>query len=142
MNWTPRRRLWWVSGFCRAVERCSAERRESASLQRGSWGRQKGVGYFKGRKEVKGAESSRCGDFGGCATIGRKEKTQDTQTGWWEIRFDMPFSAFPGCESGVTGNVTSISIVFDEGTDVGPGNVVIDNIRITNEVVGEPRGGR
>ena len=63
-------------------------------------------------------------------------KTQDTQTGWWEIRFDAPFSAFPGCESGVTGNVTSISIVFD----VGP-FVVIDNIRINNEVVGEPRGG-
>ena len=80
-------------------------------------------------------------DFGEDATIGRKEKTQDTQTGWWEIRFDMPFSAFPGCESGVTGNVTSISIVFDEGTDVGPGNVVIDNIRINNEVVGVPRGG-
>jgi len=68
-------------------------------------------------------------------------KTQDTQTGWWEIRFDAPFSAFPGCESGVNGNVTSISIVFDEGTDVGPGNVVIDNIRINNEVVGVPRGG-
>ena len=68
-------------------------------------------------------------------------KTQDTQTGWWEIRFDTPFNAFPGCESGVTGNVTSISIVFDEGTDVGPGNVVIDNIRINNEVVGVPRGG-
>src|SRR5213594_614374 len=80
MNWTPRRRLWWVSGFCRAVERCSAERRESASLQRGSWGRQKGAGYFKGRKEVKGAESSRCGDFGGCATIGRKEKTHEEET--------------------------------------------------------------
>src|SRR5207245_7277442 len=113
----------------------------SVFRQAGSWGRQKGVGYFKGRKEVKGAESSRCGDFGEDATIGRKEKTQDTQTGWWEIRFDMPFSAFPGCESGVTGNVTSISIVFDEGTDVGPGNVVIDNIRINNEIVGVPRGG-
>ena len=67
-------------------------------------------------------------------------KTQDTQTGWWEIRFDAPFSNFPGC-SAVTGDVTSISIVFDEGTDVGPGNVVIDNIRINNEVVGVPRGG-
>ena len=68
------------------------------------------------------------------------KKTQDTQTGWWEIRFDAPFSNFPGC-SAVTGDVTSISIVFDEGTDVGPGNVVIDNIRINNEVVGVPRGG-
>ena len=67
-------------------------------------------------------------------------KTQDTQTGWWEIRFDAPFSNFPGC-SAFTGDVTSISIVFDEGTDVGPGNVVIDNIRINNEVVGVPRGG-
>jgi hypothetical protein len=66
-------------------------------------------------------------------------KTQDTQTGWWEIRFDAPFSAFPGC-SGVSGDVTSISIVFDEGTDQGPGNVVIDNIRINNKVVGKPTG--
>lgn len=65
-------------------------------------------------------------------------KTQDLVTGWWEIRFASPFSAFPGC-SAVSGDVTSISIVFDEGTDVGPGSVVIDNIRVNNEVVGRPR---
>lgn len=67
-------------------------------------------------------------------------KTQDTQTGWWEIRFDAPFTAFAGCGGGVSGDVTSISIVFDEGTDQGPGNVVIDNIRINNKVVGKPTG--
>src|SRR5207302_4206627 len=44
MSWMPRRRRWWVSGFCQAVERCSAARRGSASLQAGFWGRQKGSG--------------------------------------------------------------------------------------------------
>src|SRR5207244_5737406 len=36
-NWTPRRRLWWVSGLSRVVERCSAARVGSVSLQAGSW---------------------------------------------------------------------------------------------------------
>src|SRR2546425_13064369 len=80
MSWTPRRQLWWVSGRCRAMERCLAARRGSVSLQAGSRGRQKGVGYFKGRKEVKGAESRRCRDLGGGATIGRKEKTHEEET--------------------------------------------------------------
>ena len=67
-------------------------------------------------------------------------KTQDPATGWWEIKFTPPFTAFPGCEGGVSGDVTSIIIVFDEGNDVGPGNVVIDNIGINDKVIGKPTG--
>jgi len=65
-------------------------------------------------------------------------KTQDPNTGWWEIRFDAPFTQFPGCGGGVTGTITRVRIIFDDGTDLGPGNVVLDNIRVNNEVVGKP----
>jgi len=88
--------------------------------------------------------SSTC--FLGCF---HARKTQDPVTGWWEIKFIAPFTQFPGCENGVSGDVTSISIVFDEGNDLAlsgspgpvgnsPGNVVIDNIRVNNKVVGKP----
>ena len=65
-------------------------------------------------------------------------KTQDPNTGWWEIRFDAPFTQFPGCEVGVVGTITRIRIIFDEGTDLGPGNVVLDNIRVNDQVEEKP----
>jgi hypothetical protein len=77
-------------------------------------------------------------------------KTQDPETGWWTIKF-APVSTAPGLGCGgtnpqfdgtVAGNITGIQIVFDEGTEVGPGNVVIDNIRVNDDVVGKPRGDR
>jgi hypothetical protein len=76
--------------------------------------------------------------FLGCA---HGEKTQDAATGWWTIAFRAPFTQYPGCEGGVSGTVTSIQIVFDEGTDVGPGSVVLDNIRLNSRVTGKPLGG-
>jgi len=51
----------------------------------------------------------------------------------------------------VSGNVTSISILFDEGNDLAlvlpniglsPGNVILDNIRVNDRVVGTPQGAR
>jgi hypothetical protein len=75
--------------------------------------------------------------FLGCA---HGAKTQDAQSGWWTISFVPPYTQYPGCEGGVTGNVRSIEIVFDEGTDVGPGSVVLDNIRVNNRVIGKPLG--
>jgi hypothetical protein len=81
-------------------------------------------------------------------------KTQDPETGWWTIKF-APVSTAPGLGCGgtdprfdgtVSGNITGIQIVFDEGIDVGgppgssPGNVVIDNITVNDKVVGKPRG--
>ena len=68
------------------------------------------------------------------------QKTQDAQSGWWTISFTPPYTQYPGCEGGVTGTVRSIEIVFDEGTDVGPGSVVLDNIRVNNRVIGKPLG--
>ena len=76
--------------------------------------------------------------FLGCA---HGQKTQDAQSGWWTISFQPPYTQYPGCEGGVTGTVRSIEIVFDEGTDVGPGSVVLDNIRVNNRVIGKPTGG-
>ena len=75
--------------------------------------------------------------FLGCA---HGQKTQDPQSGWWTISFRPPYTQYPGCESGVTGTVDSIEIVFDEGTDVGPGSVVMDNVRVNNRVIGRPLG--
>lgn len=74
--------------------------------------------------------------FLGCAS---GDKTQDTASGWWTISFQPPFTQYAGC-AGVTGSVTSIEIVFDEGTDIGPGSVVLDNIRVNNRVFGKPPG--
>ena len=90
--------------------------------------------------------------FLGCAA---GEKTQDSVTGWWTIKFVPPFTQYAGC-SGVTGAITGIEIVFDEGTNLGtgnlaqggtvvggtvgssPGDVVIDNITVNDKVVGKP----
>ena len=68
------------------------------------------------------------------------QKQQSAESGWWTISFVPPFTQYAGCEGGVTGTVRSISIVFDEGTDVGPGSVVLDDIRVNNRVIGKPTG--
>ena len=80
--------------------------------------------------------------FLGCAF---GTKTQNSTTGWWTIRFDAPFTEdrFPGAGAGPTGNII-IEVILDEGIDVGgtagnsPGNVVLDNIRVNDKVVGKP----
>ena len=63
-------------------------------------------------------------------------------SGWWSIKFVPAFTDYPGCETGIAGNSTSISIIMDEGTDVGPGNVVLENITIRRSgqsfVMGNP----
>jgi hypothetical protein len=78
------------------------------------------------------------GCFLGCA---QGAKTH-LASGWWTIKFVPPFTAYPGCEDGVTGNVASIDVVMQDGNDVGPGNVVLDNITIRRSgqsfVVGNP----
>lgn len=78
-------------------------------------------------------------DAGTCALgCAQGVPTQDATTGWWEIRFEAPFTQYSGCENDVTGTIKSISIVFDEGNDTGPGSVVLDNIRVNDMVVGQP----
>ena len=78
--------------------------------------------------------------FLGCA---HGDKTH-LASGWWSIKFvsTHPFTAYPGCEGGITGAITSIEIIMDEGNDVGPGNVVLDNITIRRSgqsfVIGNP----
>lgn len=75
--------------------------------------------------------------FLGCA---HGQKTQNQETGWWTISFRPPFTQYPGCEGGVTGTVRSIALIFDEGTDVGPGSVVLDDITVNNRRMGKPQG--
>ena len=79
--------------------------------------------------------------FLGCAA---GDKTQDSVTGWWTVKFVPPFARYGGSEP--TGTIKGIEIVFDEGTNLGvggtvgssPGDVVIDNIRVNDKVVGKP----
>jgi hypothetical protein len=72
------------------------------------------------------------------------DRTQDPATGWWTISFTPPFNGYLGCEGGISGRISGIEVILDEGTDVGPGNVVLDNITIKqgsgkNVVVGGPK---
>jgi hypothetical protein len=65
------------------------------------------------------------------------DKDQDTDSNWWDISFIPPFTQYPSCAGGLTGNVTYIDITFDE-----VGSVVLDNITATigskTTVIGKP----
>jgi hypothetical protein len=87
------------------------------------------------RFNVDSNASATC--FLGCA---HGQKTQNQETGWWTITFRPPFTQYPGCEGGVTGTVRSIALIFDEGNDVGPGSVVLDDITVNNRRIGKPQG--
>ena len=65
--------------------------------------------------------------FLGCQAA---NKVQDATTGWWTIRFLPPFTQYAGCGVGIGGALAGIDIIMDEGTDIGPGNVIVDNIKI------------
>lgn len=73
--------------------------------------------------------------LGGCANATAATAPQDPE--WTRIRIDPtnPSQAFPPIASGAT--VQSISIIFDEGTDAGPGAglAVIDNIDINGILI-------
>lgn len=61
--------------------------------------------------------------------------------GWQRVRFftNVSYPGAPAITSGLT--VDSISIDFDEGTDIGPdfsGMVVLDNIDINGVLIGAP----
>lgn len=63
--------------------------------------------------------------FLGCAA---GDKTH-LASGWWKVNFTFPFTQYAGCAA-ISGVITNIDIIFDEGIDQGPGNVVLDNITI------------
>lgn len=80
--------------------------------------------------------------FLGCA---HGDKTQNATSGWWTISFTPSmasprFSQYPGCEGGLPAGakIDFLFIVMDEGTDAGPGNVVIDDITINTRVFRKP----
>jgi hypothetical protein len=61
--------------------------------------------------------------------------------GWQRVRYltSVSYPGAPAFTSGLT--VTSISIDFDEGTDIGPdfsGMVVLDNIDVNGALIGAP----
>jgi hypothetical protein len=91
------------------------------------------------RFNVSSSAATTC--FLGCASADHANSTH-LASGWWLIKFVPPFTAYAGCGDGITGNITSIEIIMDEGTDVGPGNVVLDNITIRRSgqsfVMGNP----
>jgi hypothetical protein len=74
--------------------------------------------------------------LGGCANA---TKTPNTPAaGWTRVRIDPanPAQAFPPIAAGAT--IFSIAVLFDEGTDVGVGFAVIDNIDINGVLIGKP----
>lgn len=73
--------------------------------------------------------------FLGCAD---GDKTQDPSSGWWTIKFVPPFTQYRGCPMGLAGTVESLAIVMSDGTDIGPGDVVIDDITINTRVFRKP----
>ena len=73
-----------------------------------------------------------------------------TGVGWIRLRWGgstgtlMGYSTTTGLLEGVTGDVKSISIVFDEGQDTGPdffGLAVIDNVDVNGTLVGRGDNG-
>ena len=58
--------------------------------------------------------------------------------GWTRVRFDPnnPGQAFPVITPGAT--VLSITLLADEGTDVGPGNTIVDNIDVNGTLIEKP----
>jgi hypothetical protein len=63
-----------------------------------------------------------------------------TGDGWTRLRWD-PAGAFPPIPTGAA--VQAIDIVFDEGTDVGPGHfgiAILDNITVNGVGVGRRTG--
>ncbi len=82
--------------------------------------------------------------FLGCAF---GNKTQNS-SGWFEIKFSTPFTQYPGCGVGVSTNIAGIEVILDDGNDLAlpppatgnsPGDVVLDNIRVNDKVVGKPK---
>src|SRR2546428_708297 len=63
-------------------------------------------------------------------------------TGWTRIKWDVDegtvFPAGPYAWPGFPVDVQSIAIVLDEGTDVGPGWALLDNININGALIGKP----
>ena len=79
---------------------------------------------------------------GGCSNA---TKTANTPTpGWSRYRINPanPAQMFPVIAPGAT--IVSISIIFDEGTDVAPDNTglaILDNIDVNGKLVGSGRSG-
>jgi hypothetical protein len=83
--------------------------------------------------------------FFGCAHGDVTETLTDRQSETWNrVRFTDadafhsgvgPTSVWPGFGSAV---VESLEVVFDEGTDVGPGFVWLDNLDINGKLIGKP----
>ena len=64
------------------------------------------------RFNVSSSAASTC--FLGCAAADHANSTH-LASGWWLIKFVPPFTAYAGCEGGITGNITSIEVIMDEG---------------------------
>jgi hypothetical protein len=85
--------------------------------------------------------------FFGCAY---GTETPGPAAGWTRVRFNFVDGNLGGDAFAANGpfndddfdNVVGIEIVFDEGTDVGPGYAVLDNIDINGTLIGKPGNGK
>ena len=74
----------------------------------------------------------------GCAS-GLASPAPDDPVNWTRVRFTSVEFGAAGIP--VTGNVESVQLVFDEGTDLGTGSVLVDNVDINTVLRGKPGKG-
>jgi len=102
-----------------------------------------GAGAPRWNVDVKGASGAAYTLFLGCAAA---TKTATSDPNWIEDSYaGASIVSVGGSNAGLSasqqadaaaGTVTGLSIVFDEGTDAGPGFVFLDNVTV--EIAGSP----
>jgi hypothetical protein len=67
----------------------------------------------------------------------------DLGNGWIRVRFDLATDGFhiaAGVKEALSEPATALEIIFDEGTDVGPGFAVLDNIDVNGVLITDSSG--
>lgn len=75
----------------------------------------------------------------GCST-GLASPSLVDPINWTNVRFGS--SELVGAGIPALGTIESVHLVFDEGTDAGPGSVYLDNIDINGLLMGKPGNGK
>jgi hypothetical protein len=75
----------------------------------------------------------------GC-TAGVAAPAPGDPVNWTRVRFGA--AEFGAAGIPLTGNITAGNIVFDEGTDAGPGLIYMDNIDVNGSLIGKPGKGK
>jgi hypothetical protein len=74
----------------------------------------------------------------GC-TAGVASPAPDDPVNWTRVRFTVTELSAAGVPA--TGTIQSLGLVFDEGTDVGTGSILLDNVDVNGILRGKPGNG-